>query len=256
MRVWAKNQLRFEIFEKICKNLNGKLIFTHFLSHLQDFCHFIHLFNIPKLGGGLVAPGMGVGYFRVWGVGGCINPCMMAYIELSKCHRSVMALQFSFYLSILLRLLISDYYFFLGIPLLAIVALSCAAIQVGQADVRMTASKNVVMLGEKVLLNCSIDELYFLQIEMGKNTKIAESMMISGGVYCNQSDVEGLRIVNCTYSENPIFHYIVLEMEYATASEGSQSYFCQALSPMRNRIIGKRTDYQIIVVGVYNLLIT
>ena len=31
LRVWAKNQLRFEIFEKIlkftCKNLNGKLIF-------------------------------------------------------------------------------------------------------------------------------------------------------------------------------------------------------------------------------------
>ena len=34
LRVWAKNQLRFEISEKIFKftyyNLNGKLIFIHF----------------------------------------------------------------------------------------------------------------------------------------------------------------------------------------------------------------------------------
>ena len=36
--VWAKNQSRLEIFEKTLKfpykNLSGKLIFTHFLSHL------------------------------------------------------------------------------------------------------------------------------------------------------------------------------------------------------------------------------
>ena len=66
LRVWAKNQLRFEIFEKILKftyqNLNGKLIFLPIFSPIfQDFCHFIHLCNIPKLGwveGGSLAPGL------------------------------------------------------------------------------------------------------------------------------------------------------------------------------------------------------
>ena len=55
LRVGAKNQLRFEIFEKIlkftCKNLNGKLIFYPFFSHFPGLFHFIHLCNIPKLGG-------------------------------------------------------------------------------------------------------------------------------------------------------------------------------------------------------------
>ena len=53
LRVWAKNQLRFEIFEKILKftyqNFNGKVIFYPF--YLQDFCHFIHLWNVPKIFG-------------------------------------------------------------------------------------------------------------------------------------------------------------------------------------------------------------
>ena len=38
LRAWGKNQLRFEMFEKIVKsaykNLNGKFIFTNFLSRL------------------------------------------------------------------------------------------------------------------------------------------------------------------------------------------------------------------------------
>ena len=61
MRVWAKNQLRFEIFEKIlkftCKKLNGKLLFYPFFSYFPGLFHFIHLCNIPKKfflrGGGL-----------------------------------------------------------------------------------------------------------------------------------------------------------------------------------------------------------
>ena len=44
LRFWAKNQLRFEIFEKMFKftykNLNGKLIFSHFLSHLPGLLSF------------------------------------------------------------------------------------------------------------------------------------------------------------------------------------------------------------------------
>ena len=69
LRIWAKNQLRFEIFEKIlkftCKNLNGKLIFHPFSHIFQDFCHFIHLCNIAKFlglawAGGVVQPGLGV----------------------------------------------------------------------------------------------------------------------------------------------------------------------------------------------------
>ena len=44
LRVLAKNQLRFEIFEKVFKftqeNLNGKLIFTHFLSDLLELLSF------------------------------------------------------------------------------------------------------------------------------------------------------------------------------------------------------------------------
>ena len=40
LRVWTKNQFKFEIFENILKftyeNLNGKLIFTNFLSDLQE----------------------------------------------------------------------------------------------------------------------------------------------------------------------------------------------------------------------------
>ena len=52
LRAWAKNQLRFEIFEKTlkftCKNLNGKLIFYPFFTNFLWFFHFIHLWNIPK----------------------------------------------------------------------------------------------------------------------------------------------------------------------------------------------------------------
>ena len=44
LRFFAKNQLRFEIFENIFKftykNLNGKLIFTHFLSPLPGLLSF------------------------------------------------------------------------------------------------------------------------------------------------------------------------------------------------------------------------
>ena len=53
LRISAKNQLRSEIFVKIlkftCKNLNEKLIFYPCFSPIfQDFCHFIHLWNIPN----------------------------------------------------------------------------------------------------------------------------------------------------------------------------------------------------------------
>ena len=78
LRVCAKNQLRFEIFEKILKftyqNLNGKVIFKPIFSPTsQDFCHFMHLWNIQKGGwGGHLDPGLGV--LSSLGAGGCINP--------------------------------------------------------------------------------------------------------------------------------------------------------------------------------------
>ena len=70
MRVWAKNQLRFEIFEKFFSNLHAKIsmenyFFIDFFSHLPGLFHFIHLWNIPKF----LAVACGVGYF--WpGLGG------------------------------------------------------------------------------------------------------------------------------------------------------------------------------------------
>ena len=74
LRVLAKNQLSVEIFEKILEftyqNINGSEFLLIFSPISQDFCHFIHLYNIPKLGlgrGGSPAPGLGV--IRVWGSG-------------------------------------------------------------------------------------------------------------------------------------------------------------------------------------------
>ena len=76
LRVWAKNQLRFEIFEKIlkftCKNLNGKLIFYPFSPIFQDF--FILYTSVTYqnfwgwLGGGPGSNGpvWGGGYFFHW----------------------------------------------------------------------------------------------------------------------------------------------------------------------------------------------
>ena len=70
MRVWVKSQLRVEIFEKILKftykNLNGKLIFTNFLSHLQD---------LSKGGLVVVDPGLKWSSRESGGRGACINPC-------------------------------------------------------------------------------------------------------------------------------------------------------------------------------------
>ena len=71
LRVWEKNQLRFEIFEKIlkftCKNYNGKLNFYPFFSLLPGLFHYIHLWNIPKFLGvawGVLFTGLGGGTFE------------------------------------------------------------------------------------------------------------------------------------------------------------------------------------------------
>ena len=66
LRVWAKNQLRFEMFEKILKftyqNLNGKVIFIHFLSNLPGLLSFYTPLQPSKIWGsrGSLAPGLGV----------------------------------------------------------------------------------------------------------------------------------------------------------------------------------------------------
>ena len=62
LSVWAKKQLRFEIFEKTLKfsykNLNEKLIFSHFLSHLPGLLSFYaplehtKIFGVGLGGGG------------------------------------------------------------------------------------------------------------------------------------------------------------------------------------------------------------
>ena len=77
LRVWAKNQLRFEIFEKIlkftCKNLNGKLIFYPFsLPSSRTFVILYTSGTYQNFGGlGRVLSSLGAG-----GRGrGCINPC-------------------------------------------------------------------------------------------------------------------------------------------------------------------------------------
>ena len=81
LRVWAKNQLRFEIFEKILKftwkNLNGKLIFYPF--SLPFSWTFVILYTsgtyqkfLGWLGGSFA--GLGGGTFEFGGRGGCINP--------------------------------------------------------------------------------------------------------------------------------------------------------------------------------------
>ena len=76
LRVLAKNQLRFDIFEKILKctikNLNGKLIFTHFHSHLQGPLSFYTPLEHTKILEGRVGgldPGLAV--ISSLGVGGC-----------------------------------------------------------------------------------------------------------------------------------------------------------------------------------------
>ena len=54
----------------------------HLFSPIFQFCHFIHLCNIPGKGfweGGRVDSGLGV--ISSWGVGGCRNPCPRAYLS-------------------------------------------------------------------------------------------------------------------------------------------------------------------------------
>ena len=68
LRVWAKNQLRFGVFEKIL-NLHTKLsmevIFTHFLSHLPGLLWFYTPLQPFKIGdrGGVVLLRAWVGTF-------------------------------------------------------------------------------------------------------------------------------------------------------------------------------------------------
>ena len=53
MPVGAKNQWGLKFLEKCLKftykNLNGKLTFIYFLSHLPDLSHFIQLWKITQL---------------------------------------------------------------------------------------------------------------------------------------------------------------------------------------------------------------
>ena len=82
LRVWAKNQLRFEIFEEILKftykNLNGKLIFYPLSLPSSRTFVILCTSGTPKFwgwfGGGVVPPGLGGEFFNYFRVGGCINP--------------------------------------------------------------------------------------------------------------------------------------------------------------------------------------
>ena len=66
-RVWGKTQLTFEMYAKIFqftyRNLNGKLIFAYFLSHLPGLLLFytpLEHSKILGIGLGVVRPGLGV----------------------------------------------------------------------------------------------------------------------------------------------------------------------------------------------------
>ena len=75
MRVWAKNQLKFELFEKTLKlryrNLNGNLIFKPIFSHIFQVLSRLltKLDSGTGLDWGLAAPGVGV-VSRLGGRGG------------------------------------------------------------------------------------------------------------------------------------------------------------------------------------------
>ena len=86
----SKNQCKISNFEKIFKftykNLNGKLIFTHFLSHLPGFLSFYTPLEHTKIFGvglgGVVPPGLGI--LSIWEVGvwGLYKPLRSIYLIL------------------------------------------------------------------------------------------------------------------------------------------------------------------------------
>ena len=83
LHVWTKNQLRFEFSEKsfkfTYKNLNGKLIFTHFLSHLSGLLSFdTPLEPRENLGAGLRGSSTGLAFVG-GGSGACINPGVLCF---------------------------------------------------------------------------------------------------------------------------------------------------------------------------------
>ena len=94
LRVWAKNQLSFEISEKIlkftCKNLIGKLIFYPlFLPFSRTFSFYTPLEHTKILGvaWGVLSAGLGgvLSNLGGWGGrGGCINPWICIFIPRSS----------------------------------------------------------------------------------------------------------------------------------------------------------------------------
>ena len=100
LRVWAKNQLRFEIFEKILKftyrNLNEKVIFYPFsLPSSRTFvilCTSATYLHLAVGWGGHVAPGLG-GYFWFWGwgvgLGGLYKSLLLSYVNSRSCTSQI-----------------------------------------------------------------------------------------------------------------------------------------------------------------------
>ena len=64
LRVWAKNQIRFEFSEKIFEftyeNLNGKFILTNFSPNFLDICHSIQLWKITPFSYNFSVSGGGI----------------------------------------------------------------------------------------------------------------------------------------------------------------------------------------------------
>ena len=79
LRVWEKNQLTFEFFEKILKftyKISMENWFLPIFSPIfRDFCRFIHLWNISTFWGLVWGSSAWLGGFFRRGVGVCINPC-------------------------------------------------------------------------------------------------------------------------------------------------------------------------------------
>ena len=69
-----------------------------FLPFFQDFCHFMHLWNIPVFLGGIgavLSPGLGGGYFRVWeGRGGLYKCLILPHPQNQEPHETQHATEF------------------------------------------------------------------------------------------------------------------------------------------------------------------
>ena len=86
---WRNQKFAFFQTRKFSTNVKKamKILFSLLFSHIfQNFCHFMHLCNIPKFGGlgGHVAPGFGIGTFDFGGLYNSLSSTY-EYIHIISC---------------------------------------------------------------------------------------------------------------------------------------------------------------------------